>query len=188
MLTRSVWICQAVKIHSLRLMRFTKVLWQLHYSIRLFCNTNTCTSVQQWCINNNSNNKNWFQKHIFSVSCRALLWFNVLVLKQTYGRSFVWQLTTRGPQISFVVRSFLRTDLIVVVVAIFTSYLLWLHLTWRVLDDCESQPEMMDEKCSVFESAGAEHTVLSLSSYVNNWKGRVAWSEPESHISSFIFY
>lgn len=36
-------------------MLFTKVLSQLH-SITICCNTNTCTSVQQWSINNNSNN------------------------------------------------------------------------------------------------------------------------------------
>lgn len=39
-----------------RHMRFAKVLSQLHHSITT-CR-NTCTSVQQWSINNDNNNKN----------------------------------------------------------------------------------------------------------------------------------
>lgn len=53
-------------------MWFTKVLSQLHHSITVCRNTNTCMSVQQWSINDNSNNK-MFQKESVCVFCRALM-------------------------------------------------------------------------------------------------------------------
>lgn len=62
--------------HTLQHMWFTKVsLSQLRHSVTIRCNTDTCTSVQQWSINNKSTNKkkNVSKTQIVRDFCRALM-------------------------------------------------------------------------------------------------------------------